>query len=142
MMHHHGWRALFVAALLVSGPWACSDEEGGADAGAADSGVQFDGGPRADAAASDSGALDAGSADADAPGLARVAVVPRDVSLRPGETEQLSVTGAFSDGSNREITTGVTWRSSAPELATVSEGGLVTAVAAGRAEITATVRGF
>jgi hypothetical protein len=146
MMQHQGWRALFVAALLVSGPWACSDDEESADAGAVDSGAQSDSGPRADAAAADSGALDAGSADsgstdAEVARLTAVAVAPSAVTLKPGESEQLSVTGTFSDGTMQELTAGVSWRSSSTDRATVSEGGVVTAVSVGSAEIIATVSG-
>ncbi|MGA2160531.1 MAG: Ig-like domain-containing protein, partial [Dehalococcoidia bacterium] len=55
-----------------------------------------------------------------------------------GSTQQLTVTGTFSDGTTHDITTQVTWSSSNPAAATISTSGLATAVAAGTTTITAT----
>lgn len=59
-------------------------------------------------------------------------------TLAPGETRQLSAVATRSDGSTSDVTTLATWQSSAPAVATVSPGGLVTAAAEGSVEITAT----
>ncbi|APU20950.1 Ig-like domain-containing protein [Actinoalloteichus sp. GBA129-24] len=52
-------------------------------------------------------------------------------------TQQLAATLNMSDGSTQTVTSTATWTSSDDEVATVSTGGLVTAVAEGAATITA-----
>lgn len=56
-------------------------------------------------------------------------------------TQQLTATLAMSDGTNQDVTATATWSSSDETVATVSAGGLVTAVAEGSATITATAQG-
>jgi hypothetical protein len=69
-----------------------------------------------------------------------VAVTPASVSLAVGGTQQL--TAAPKDASGNVLAgRAVTWASSAPGVASVSGAGLVTAVAAGTATITATSDG-
>ena len=53
--------------------------------------------------------------------------------LRVGESVQASAVATLDDGSTRSLTTG--WRSDVPEVATVTDGGLVTGAAAGHANI-------
>ncbi|MGH7470396.1 MAG: Ig-like domain-containing protein, partial [Longimicrobiales bacterium] len=72
----------------------------------------------------------------DAPRAASVAVQPDSVGLLVGETAQLSVTVRDGDG-NMLTGHAVTWSSSDRARATVSAAGLVTAMSAGRAIITA-----
>ena len=69
--------------------------------------------------------------------VASVALTPVDDTLRVGETAQLTASTKDADGN---ILTGrvVTWTSSAPAVATVSQTGLVTGVVDGSATITAT----
>jgi len=50
--------------------------------------------------------------------------------------------GNAKDPSSKDITTAVTWTSSAPAVATVSSSGVVTAVSAGTATISATAKGY
>jgi Bacterial Ig-like domain (group 2)/PQQ-like domain len=69
--------------------------------------------------------------------LTGLQVVPANPALTPGTAQQLSATGIYSDGSTRDFTAAVTWSSSDGSVATVSPSGLVTAVAAGSANITA-----
>ncbi len=57
------------------------------------------------------------------------------LALKTGETKQLSV----SDQDGKAVTSGVTYESKNADIATVSETGLVTAVAAGETDITAKV---
>jgi uncharacterized protein YjdB len=73
--------------------------------------------------------------------VASVAVSPATASLTVGATQQLTATPRDSAGATL---TGrvVTWASSASGVAMVSSGGLVTAVAAGSATITATSEGI
>ncbi len=55
--------------------------------------------------------------------------------------EQLTAIATLSDGTTQNVTSATTWQSSSATVATVSTGGLVTAVAAGTATITATYQG-
>lgn len=70
----------------------------------------------------------------DAP--ASVTVEPGESTLAVGETVQLGAT--VRDGGDAVLEVPVTWSSSDPDVATVSDGGLVRAEAPGSAKITAT----
>ena len=59
-------------------------------------------------------------------------------SLPKGESQQLTATGSFSDGSTGDLTGAVTWSTSTPSMVSVSPSGLATAVGTGSATITAT----
>ena len=63
-----------------------------------------------------------------------ISVSPNSVTLKEGETQQLSVTISPSSASNKSLT----WSSSNSSVASVSSSGLVTAVAEGTVTITAT----
>lgn len=68
--------------------------------------------------------------------VAKIVLSPASASLAIGATQQL--TAAVSDANGNAITgTALTWVSSSPNVATVSGSGLVTAVAAGSANVTA-----
>jgi len=58
--------------------------------------------------------------------------------LEAGQTRQLAATATQSTGVTSDVTQQATWQSSAPGVATVSAAGLVTAVAEGQVEISAT----
>jgi uncharacterized protein YjdB len=75
---------------------------------------------------------------ATAPTLTNIAVSPTTASLAVGATQQLAAQGTYSDSSTATLTTGVTWASSDPTIASVSATGLVTAVKAGSATVSAT----
>jgi len=75
------------------------------------------------------------------PTLSGIAVSPTAVSLVVGGTQQLGVTGLFSDGSTGPVP-GVGFASSASMVATVSPTGLVTGAAPGSATITASLSGM
>ena len=62
-------------------------------------------------------------------------------ALAVSQTSQLTATATLSGGTTENVTSTATWRSSNTAVATVSSGGLVTAVAAGTATITATALG-
>jgi len=70
--------------------------------------------------------------------LFSIVVTPANPSMPEGVTRQFTATGTYSDGTSHRIATQVTWSSSNPSVATVSSSGVVTAVAAGTATITAT----
>jgi len=78
-------------------------------------------------------------------GLDSIQVSPTSQSLTAGQTAQLTATGTYGNSnhlSTQNITSGVTWNSSSPSVATVSSSGLVTAVAAGTTTITANAQAF
>jgi hypothetical protein len=58
-----------------------------------------------------------------------------------GQTVQLTATATLSDGTTQNVTATATWLSSNSGFATVSAGGLVTAVGSGTVTITATYQG-
>ena len=72
--------------------------------------------------------------------LTRVSVGPSGLSLEIGQTQQMSATAHYSDGSSQTLAV-ATWTSSAPAVATVSSSGLVTAVSVGDVVISATTSG-
>ena len=73
------------------------------------------------------------------PTLSSIAVTPANPSVPSGFTQQFTATGTYSDGTNQNITTQVTWGSSNTSVATINTSGLATPVAAGTATITATL---
>jgi Bacterial Ig-like domain (group 2) len=78
-------------------------------------------------------------------GLDSVQVTPAAQSVAVGQTVQFTATGSYGNAnhlSTQNITSLVTWTSSAPSVATVSASGLATAVSAGSATMTATATGF
>lgn len=77
--------------------------------------------------------------DPDPVPVASVVVTPGTPTLAVGGTVQLAAVAKDANGS--VLTRTVTWSSGAPGVATVSGTGLVTAVTAGNAQITATAEG-
>jgi uncharacterized protein YjdB len=67
--------------------------------------------------------------------LQSIAVTPATQSIALGATHQFTATGTYSDNSTQDVTTQVTWFSSRPNVAIVSNTagsqGLVSAVSAG-----------
>ena len=77
------------------------------------------------------------------PVLTSITVSPTSTSVGIGSTAQLSANGVFNDGSSEPLSNSqVTWTSSEPTVATVSNAGVVTGVATGTATITATDQSF
>jgi hypothetical protein len=60
-------------------------------------------------------------------------------AIAAGTSQQLSAIAGYADGSTRDISASVTWKSSNPAVATVSSTGLVVGQAAGTATISATL---
>ncbi len=78
-------------------------------------------------------------------GLDSIQVTPASESINTGQTAQLSAIGTFGNAKHprqQNVTTAVTWSSNKPSVATVDNAGLVTAVSAGTATITATAQAF
>ncbi len=73
------------------------------------------------------------------PTLVSVAITPANPSLTTLASQQMTATGTYTDGSMQNLTPSALWISSAPNFATISPSGSVTAVSAGSATLTATV---
>jgi hypothetical protein len=71
--------------------------------------------------------------------LNSISIAPNTVILTVNTTQQLTVTGKYSDGSQADVTNSVNWATSNASVATVNPNGLLTAVAAGTAAMTANV---
>jgi uncharacterized protein YjdB len=78
------------------------------------------------------------------PVLTGVTLAPASFSLAPGGTRQLTATATYSDGSTQDVTNsgGTTYNSDKTSVATVNTTGLVTAVAAGTANVGVSYSGF
>lgn len=75
------------------------------------------------------------------PTVASLAITPAAPTALVGETEQLTATATLSPSGSRDVTNAAAWSSSDLAIATVNNAGLVTAVAAGTATITAAYAG-
>jgi len=78
-------------------------------------------------------------------GLDSILVSPATQALTIGQTVQFTVTGTFGNAKSpttQALSSGVTFASSSPSVATVSATGLATAVAAGTTTITASATGY
>jgi uncharacterized protein YjdB len=71
--------------------------------------------------------------------LASIDVTPAAPSLAAGTTRQLTATGHYSDGSQVDLSSAVTWSSDTPASVTLDAAGLATAVAPGSSTVTATL---
>ena len=66
---------------------------------------------------------------------------PGSAQIEIGQTQQFSVTVQFDDGTSRTYTTGGTWSSSDPAVATISSTGVATGLSEGTTTITAAAEG-
>ncbi len=71
--------------------------------------------------------------------LTSIAVTPTGTALAKGVTRQFTATGTLSDGTHVDLTTQATWTTGNGATATVSNLGVVTAVAIGTTPVTATL---
>jgi len=78
---------------------------------------------------------------ASAASVVSIAITGGSTSVATGGTLQLSAIATLSDGSIVNASASATWISSDSTVASVGPSGLVTGVAAGTAQITATVNG-
>jgi hypothetical protein len=69
--------------------------------------------------------------------LKSIAVTPASPWIPKGAKQQFTATGTYSDSSQKDITSSVTWASASTSVATIAAGGLATGKAAGTAKITA-----
>ncbi|MGH9529025.1 MAG: Ig-like domain-containing protein [Terriglobales bacterium] len=70
--------------------------------------------------------------------LTSLTVTPPNPSLKKGDTQQLMVTGSFTDASSQNMTGAVAWTVSSANVVTLGNGGMITALANGTAIVTAT----
>ena len=73
--------------------------------------------------------------------LQSLRVTRASINIVIGQSQQLTATGTYSDGSTQDLSSQVTWSSSNTGKATVSNTGLVTAVSSGIVSISASVQG-
>ncbi|MBN2078720.1 MAG: Ig-like domain-containing protein [Spirochaetes bacterium] len=73
--------------------------------------------------------------------LRTITVAPTSATKNPGQTQQFTATGTYSDGTTQDLTSQVVWSSDDPTIAMISNGagtnGLATAVSGGSVTITA-----
>ncbi|MBC7897830.1 MAG: Ig-like domain-containing protein [Cytophagaceae bacterium] len=74
-------------------------------------------------------------------GIASVRMIATAISLFPLQTEQLSATALDASGGTVANAPAATWQSANNAIATVTSGGLVTGVANGQTDITASIGG-
>ncbi len=71
-----------------------------------------------------------------------ISLSPVNSVIQQNKTQQYTLTATYSDGTSRELTTGIVWNSSNPSVVTIDNNGLATVVAAsGTSNITATYAG-
>jgi uncharacterized repeat protein (TIGR01451 family) len=73
-----------------------------------------------------------GTGTAAGPTLVSIAVTPATPTLVVGQQQQFTATGTFSDNSMQDLTSQVAWGSSNMEAATITAGGLATALTGGQ----------
>jgi hypothetical protein len=71
--------------------------------------------------------------------LASITIAPFAPVADAGTTTTFFATGVYSDGGSKDISSLVTWNSSASTIATISAGGAATAIVGGSSNITATL---
>jgi hypothetical protein len=76
-----------------------------------------------------------------APTLQSIAVTPINPSVAKGLTEQFTATGTFSDNSQQNLTSQVTWGSATTSIATITAAGLASGVGGGTSTISAKLNG-
>jgi uncharacterized protein YjdB len=77
-----------------------------------------------------------------APTITSISVSPGDLTMPIGVSQKYVATAIYSDGSSADLTSGVTWSSSASAVASVDSTGLATTLAEGTTTVTASAGGF
>src|SRR5439155_22163025 len=73
--------------------------------------------------------------------LTSIQVTPQNPTIAKGTQQQFVATGVFSNATTQDLSSQVTWASSAPAIATVSTAGLADAAAVGSSTISASKGG-
>lgn len=69
--------------------------------------------------------------------LQSIAVTPANPSIQVGQTQQFTATGTYNNGQQQVLTTGVTWLSGSPNIASIDSTGLANGLKAGNTVISA-----
>ncbi len=69
--------------------------------------------------------------------IVSIALSPASATVKPEATQQFTATATYGNNSTGDVTSSVTWTSSATNVATINSSGLATAVALGTTTITA-----
>jgi hypothetical protein len=72
------------------------------------------------------------------PLLQSITISPSTASIIPGQVQQFTATGLFSDGTVQSITNDLSWSSALPSIASITNTGLATGLLPGLDTITAT----
>jgi phospholipase C/uncharacterized protein YjdB len=72
------------------------------------------------------------------PTLASIAITPASATVLPGAALQFDAIGTYTNGSTQDLTSQVSWSSSAATVATITNTGLATGIADGSSTIQAT----
>lgn len=73
-----------------------------------------------------------------APAVTAITIVSSLIAPKPGDTAQFHAMATLANGTSQTVTTQTAWESSDPTIVSVTKSGLVTAVAAGDADVRAT----
>lgn len=73
--------------------------------------------------------------------LVQITITPEALTLAAGQTRQLTATGAYSDGTSKNVTDEVTWSAPESEVGAIDAAGLVTAKQQGSLTIQASLGG-
>ncbi len=73
--------------------------------------------------------------------LQSLSISPSGAVFAPGANQQFTLTGTFSDGSSQTLTSGVSWSSSNPAVASIDASGLAKGVARGPVQFTGSYGG-
>ena len=84
-----------------------------------------------------SGCSSSGGSNGSPPTLTSIDVTPTNPTIPDGNQQQFKATGHYSDGSTQVLTASAAWSSSDKNVATISTGGLATAVGTGTSTIQA-----
>ena len=76
------------------------------------------------------------------PNLVSLVVSPTSASIQANSNQQFVATGTYTDGSTRDVTSSVSWTSSAGTVATIGSTGLAAALSDGNATVTAASGGI
>jgi len=75
------------------------------------------------------------------PRLTQIVLTPANPTITKGLSQQFTATGSYDDGTQRTLSSGVTWQTSQSAVASINAAGSVTGAGQGVAQISATYEG-